>query len=81
MAVPGETESGSAGTQPDKGYPGRRCAKGVSGPRWETRRGPFFFAPLDTVAIPKKILPSNRLIHMDLRRRTLESEEPNLRDF
>ena len=29
---PGETESGSAGTQPDKGYPGRRCAHGTEGP-------------------------------------------------
>ena len=28
---PGETESGSAGTQPDKGYPGRRCAHGTEG--------------------------------------------------
>jgi len=29
---PGETESGSAGTQPDQGYPGRRCAQGTAGP-------------------------------------------------
>ena len=28
----GETESGSAGTHPDKGYPGRRCAPGPKGP-------------------------------------------------
>ncbi len=28
----GETESGSAGTQPDKGYPGLRCANGASDP-------------------------------------------------
>ena len=28
----GETESGSAGTQPNKGYLGLRCANGVSGP-------------------------------------------------
>jgi len=26
IALPGETESGSAGTQPDEGYPGRRWA-------------------------------------------------------
>ena len=28
----GETESGSAGTQPDKGYPDLRCANGASDP-------------------------------------------------
>jgi len=33
IKVPGETESGSAGTQPGKGYPGRRCTNGASGPR------------------------------------------------
>ena len=43
MALPGETESGSAGTQPDKGYPGRRCAKGASGPWWEDPSGAVFF--------------------------------------
>jgi hypothetical protein len=34
LTLPGETESGSAGTQPDEGYPGRRCALGASGPWW-----------------------------------------------
>ena len=29
LHLPGETESGSAGTQPDKGYPGLRCANGM----------------------------------------------------
>ena len=43
MAVPGETESGSAGTQPDKGYPGRRCAKGASGPGRGDPSGVVFF--------------------------------------
>jgi hypothetical protein len=28
---PGEAESGSAGVQPDKEYPGRRCADGAAG--------------------------------------------------
>jgi len=28
LSRPDETESGSAGTQPDKGYSGLRCAKG-----------------------------------------------------
>src|SRR3990172_9130690 len=32
FSSPGETEPGSAGTQPDKGYPGRRCAHGTAGP-------------------------------------------------
>ena len=36
---PGETESGSAGTQPDKGYPGRRCAHGTAGPWRKTLLG------------------------------------------
>ncbi len=46
MAVPGETESGSAGTQPDKGYPGRRCAKVHRAPAGETRPGSFCFRAL-----------------------------------
>ena len=32
LRKPGETESGSAAKQPEKGDPGRRCAKGASGP-------------------------------------------------
>lgn len=45
LLLPGETESGSAGTQPDKGYPGRRCAKGAVGP-WQVRlSGAFCFLP------------------------------------
>ena len=44
----GETESGSAGTQPDKGYPGRRCAKGAVGP-WRVRlSGAFLLSTLWT---------------------------------
>ena len=31
-SAPGEAESGSAGVQPDKEYPGRRCADGASDP-------------------------------------------------
>jgi hypothetical protein len=38
---PGEAESGSAGVQPDKEYPGRRCADGASAPGGSSRRGPF----------------------------------------
>jgi hypothetical protein len=32
LKAPGEAESGSAGVQPDKEYPGRRCAAGASDP-------------------------------------------------
>jgi len=34
VSRPGEAESGSAGVQPDKEYPGRRCADGASGLLW-----------------------------------------------
>jgi hypothetical protein len=34
LLKPGETESGSAGTQPDKEYPGLRCDKGAPGRWW-----------------------------------------------
>jgi hypothetical protein len=59
VLLPGETESGSAGKQLDKGYLGRRCAKGASGPlaafasrgrfrtsighRSHTLKNPFFY--------------------------------------
>ncbi len=53
---PGETESGSAGTQPDKGDPGRRCADGASGLwRLNSVRGLRFLSPSDTGAMPPKI--------------------------
>ena len=39
ISSPGETESGSAGTQPDEGYPGRRCAHGTAGPWRKTLPG------------------------------------------
>jgi hypothetical protein len=38
LSSPGEAESGSAGVQPDKEYPGRRCADGASGP-WSLTGG------------------------------------------
>jgi hypothetical protein len=43
VVVPGETESGSAGKQPDEGYPGRRCANGVLGPRLPDGGWGYFF--------------------------------------
>jgi hypothetical protein len=41
LPAPGEAESGSAGVQPDKEYPGRRCADGASGPWSAISRGLF----------------------------------------
>ena len=52
---PGETESGSAGTQPDKGYPGLRCAKGASDPCRLTLSGVVSWMPLEIGAMPQKI--------------------------
>src|SRR5260370_17981449 len=59
----GEAESGSAGVQPDKEYPGRRCADGASGP-WGKLQGPFF-SPSDTRVMPWKThrhSPARRLL-------------------
>ena len=42
LPAPGEAESGSAGVQPDKEYPGRRCADGASGP-WGIKPPGVFF--------------------------------------
>jgi hypothetical protein len=42
LSLPDETESGSAGKQPDKGYSGRRCASGAAGPLVSIcRQGPL----------------------------------------
>ena len=61
LQMPGETEPGSAGTQPGKGYPGRRCANGASGLWWSVSLGAVFFClPLDTGAMPWKILRRSR---------------------
>jgi hypothetical protein len=59
--TPGETESGSAGTQPGKGYPGRRCADGASGLWWRELPEAVFLSPSDTGAMPQKIRP--RFLH------------------
>src|SRR5215813_7421008 len=42
LLLPGEAESGSAGVQTDKEYPGRRCANGASGPWEKSPPGVFF---------------------------------------
>jgi hypothetical protein len=41
LPAPGEAESGSAGVQPDKEYPGRRCAAGASPLKDSSFRGLF----------------------------------------
>src|SRR5665213_3198766 len=76
---PGETESGSAGTQPDKGYSGLRCAKGAPGP-WplQAARGLFFIPCLDIGDMPYKIHPCNPLLRINFQPRTLQSDEPGL---
>jgi len=51
----GETESGSAGTQPDKGYPGLRCANDASDPCRLMLSGVVSWMPLDTGVMPQKI--------------------------
>lgn len=83
LVVPGETESGSAGTQPDTTLvsrvpdPGRGCAKGTSGPRPPMRLGAVLFVtPLETRAKPGKILRRSRIWANDMRLRTLQSDEP-----
>src|SRR5260370_10492012 len=63
LLPPGEAESGSAGVQPDKEYPGRRCADGASGP-WGKLQGSSF-SPSDTRVMPWKThrhSPARRLL-------------------
>ena len=45
LLLSGETESVSAGTQPDEGYPGLRCAKGESGLRLRTAEAAVASSP------------------------------------
>jgi hypothetical protein len=45
LPAPGEAESGSAGVQPDKEYPGRRCADGASDP-WGIKPPGVFFVSI-----------------------------------
>src|SRR5665213_3913054 len=73
---PGETESGSAGTQPDKGYSGLRCAKGAPGP-WPLQAARGLFIPsLDIGDMPYKIHPCNPLLRINFQPRTLQPDEP-----
>ena len=44
LSMPEEAESGSASVQPDKEYPGRRCANGASGLWAETSSGATLFS-------------------------------------
>ena len=47
LEPPGETESGSAGTQPDKGYPSSGAPMTSLAPDGFGRQGPFSEIPLD----------------------------------
>jgi len=61
--LPGETESGSAGTQPDKGYPGRRCANDAQRPLIVLKiRGRFYLRPLDRLDRPIDQLQGDRML-------------------
>lgn len=51
----GETELGTAGTQPDKGYPGRRRVNDATWPRLVTGSGLYFLLSLNAGVMPQKI--------------------------
>ncbi len=55
LHLPEKTESRSAGTQLDKGYPGLRCANGASDPCRLTLSGVVSWLLLDIGAMPQKI--------------------------
>ena len=72
----GETESGSAGTQPDKGYPGSGAPMARQAPDSKRRQGPFSYLPLDTGSMPQKILRHSRLLADIAGPGTLQPDEP-----
>ena len=74
--TPGETESGSAGTQPDKGYPGSGAPMARQAPDGFCQPGPFSWIPLDTGLMPKKSCGAAAFRRNNLRLRTLQSDEP-----
>ena len=77
LVLPGETESGSAGTQPDKGFPGRRCDNGASGPWSLLRSGAVLFSqPLDTGAHASENRAAKPHRGNGLRLRILKPDEP-----
>ena len=82
LALSGKTESGSAGTQPDKGYPG--LPSGASkvhltsdGP---CRQGPLLL-PWDTGAMPQKTLSFMSRCRQDLGLNTQLPDEPSYNNF
>src|SRR3990172_1091659 len=87
LGSPGETESGSAGKQPDKGYPGRGCAEGASGLRWATLAGGHLWSPLghpsdaceNPAAQPRLPLRLGRILFQFTMMRTLFPDEPLFR--
>ena len=66
LTGPGEADSGSAGTQPDKALshskgPGLRCANGASGCWWFRLPGAVFLGQLDIGVMPlKSTLPGSQ---------------------
>ena len=60
LEPPAETESGSAGTQPDEGYPGSGAPMARQASGGVCHQGPFSYIPLDTGHIPPKILRRSR---------------------
>jgi len=59
LLLPGEAESGSAGVQPDKEYPGRRCTDGA-GPLRDNLQG-FFVASIGHRSHASENAPGCRL--------------------
>jgi hypothetical protein len=57
LTPPGEAESGSAGTQPDKEYPGEGVPMVRQAPAASGCQGPPFCAPSAALSIPQKIRP------------------------
>src|SRR5665213_1749370 len=60
VELPREAASGSAGTQPDKEYPGLRCANGASDPWKLVLPGVVLISMLDIGGMPLKILRRSR---------------------
>ena len=76
MDLSGETESGSAGTQPDEGYPGSGAPMARQAPDGKRRQGPFVSLPLDTGPMPQKILRRSRILADIANPGTLQPDEP-----
>ena len=78
MGLSGETESGSAGTQPDKGYPGSGAPMARQAPDSKRRPGPLSYLPIGHRTYALKILRRSRLWRNGLHLRALQSDEPQM---